>query len=424
MSLPADFITYTRRLLGDERYERLASALAEEPSVSIRLNPFKADLANTEVPLQDGKVAWCRGGYYLGRRPNFTFDPLMHAGVYYVQEASSMFLDCVLRQTVTSPVTMLDLCAAPGGKSAVARAALPEGSVLFSNEPLRQRARILNENMLKMGHPDVVVTNNYARDFQSAGIMFDIILTDVPCSGEGMFRKDTGAIADWSTKKVGDCQGLQREIVADIWPQLKPGGILIYSTCTFNARENEENVAWIADNLGAEYVGIDVERQWGITGSLVDAAPVYRFLPGYTRGEGLFMAVLRKRGNGEQHAGSGKPHLERLRVLSHGVMSDEVKGRNSIPDVSKALSITAAKDAYPSVEVSWDEAISYLRHEAVTLPEGNPRGIVMLTFEGQPLGFEKNIGNRANNLYPQEWRIKSTHVPERDDIVILNKKQS
>lgn len=422
MNLPADFIAYTRRLMGGERFSAVASALADKPTVSIRLNPFKVDLQSAEVPLADGKVAWCRGGYYLKRRPEFTFDPLMHAGAYYVQEASSMFLDHVLRQLVASPVTMLDLCAAPGGKSMVARAALPEGSILFSNEPLRQRAQVLNENMLKMGHPDVVVSNCYARDYASSGMLFDVILTDVPCSGEGMFRKEDGAIADWSMEKVRQCQSLQRQIVSEIWPSLKAGGLLIYSTCTFNDLENEQNAAWIAANLGAEYVDVPIEKAWNIMPSLIDDKPVYRFLPGFTRGEGLFMVVLRKRGTASASAGNNKKNLGKLRILSHGALPDEQKGKRQVPDTSKALSITTAKDAYPSVDVKWREAVAYLRREAVALPEGTPRGVVMLRYKGLPIGFENNIGTRANNLYPQEWRIRSTHIPEKEDILILKKK--
>lgn len=422
MNLPEEFTAYTRSLIGDERYQRLVEGLAAEPPVSIRLNLFKADSDTVEIPLADEPVPWCKGGYYLKQRPEFTFDPLFHAGLYYVQEASSMFLHHVLRQTVDRPVVMLDLCAAPGGKSTVARAALPEGSVLFSNEPMRQRAQILNENILKFGHPDVVATNNYARDYRRTGLLFDVVLADVPCSGEGMFRKDEGAIAEWSPQNVDRCRRLQREIVADIWPQLRPGGILIYSTCTFNTHENEENAAWIARELGAEFIEIDTPEEWNITGPLVGKDPVYRFLPGYSRGEGLFMAVLRKAGDSPLEGGKNKQGLKMLNILSHGIKPDETKGKNLIPDISKALSIQADKEAYPHVEVSWEQAISYLRHEAVSLPADTPRGVVLLTYQGQPIGFEKNIGNRANNLYPQEWRIKSTHVPEKPEILIMKQK--
>lgn len=199
---------------------------------------------------------------------------------------------------------MLDLCAAPGGKSTAVRAALPEGSLLFSNEPMRTRSQILAENVQKFGHPDMIVTNNYPRDYKKSKLQFDVILTDVPCSGEGMFRKDEGAIGEWSTQNVNNCWQLQREIVSDIWNCLKPGGILIYSTCTFNAHEDEENVNWICEELGAEVMALEgIEDAWNITRNLTGTDfPVYRFIPGVSRGEGLFMAILKK--EGEWEAGS------------------------------------------------------------------------------------------------------------------------
>lgn len=492
LSLPEEFERYTAALMGDELWTTLRQGLAEEPPVSIRMNPFKAPqvkdatvpsspILNTE-PLTD-IVPWCPLGRYLSSRPAFTFDPLLHAGAYYVQEASSMFIHEVLRQVVQSPVNMLDLCAAPGGKSITCRAALPEGSLLFSNEPMKVRASILSENIRKMGHPDIIVTNNFAKDYARSGLLFDVVLTDVPCSGEGMFRKDAGAIAEWSTENVAQCWQLQRSIVSDIWPCLKPGGILIYSTCTFNAHEDEENVAWIAKELGASFVKIETREEWNITGSLIDDHPVYRFLPGKTRGEGLFVAVLRKDGEDGKNgaavdgmlsnnegsmttmkAKDRKPRHGKNKVSSTGQPADKaiaekalqwlgegftvveardgyraipqrwsdvyakaakalhiihagtklgtVKGHDLIPDASLALSTALLPDAFPRVELSLKEAISYLRKEAVTLPESTPRGFVIVTYRGLPLGFEKNIGNRANNLYPQEWKIKSSHLPE------------
>ncbi|MCH4147834.1 MAG: hypothetical protein LKG25_05600 [Prevotella sp.] len=417
MNLPAEFCEYTRHLMGEELYQTLEKGLQEEAPVSIRLNPFKCDSDKTSVPFMEGKVAWCDNGYYLRERPNFTFDPLLHAGLYYVQEASSMFLHHVLRQIVKEPVLMLDLCAAPGGKSTVAMSALPKGSILFSNEPMRTRAQILNENILKFGHPDIYVSNNYAHDYAKTRLQFDVILTDVPCSGEGMFRKDEGAIAEWSVQNVQKCTALQRQIVTDIWPCLKPGGYLIYSTCTFNAHENEENASWIATELGAEGIEISVDSSWNITEALTGNLPVCRFLPGKTRGEGLFMTVLRK--PGDRSEGFQLPsQIKGLNILSHGIQADTAKGKNLIPDISKALSILPDKEQYPKVEVSYEQAISYLRKEAVNLPAGTPLGIVLLTYQGRAIGFEKNIGNRANNLYPQEWRIKSTHIPEMKQNII------
>lgn len=472
MTLPDDFITCTKACMGDSLWRRLAEGLAGEAPVSIRLNPLKCRGGKWTAVSGDGRVPWCGDGIYLKTRPGFTFDPLMHAGMYYVQEASSMFLDRVMRQYVTDgAVTMLDMCAAPGGKSTIARAALPEGSLLISNEPVRPRARVLAENMQKFGHPDVIVTNNYPQDFVRSGLMFDVILADVPCSGEGMFRKDPDAIGEWSLGNVEKCRRLQRDIVADAWACLRQGGILIYSTCTFNTKENEENVRYICEELGAETLPVDIAADWGITGSLLGgfSKPVYRFLPGLTRGEGLFMTALRKTGTGgsadkgrkdsKQKNGRNRRRdnagtrpcaswlaspdgfetmrygdaviavprawngicdaaMKSLNVLSAGVPLGEVKGRDIIPAHALALSTALAPAAFPSVELDYGRAVSYLRKESVTLPPDTPRGYVIMRYKSVPLGFAKNIGNRANNLYPAEWKIKSTHTPEGNNCVI------
>lgn len=425
MQLPKEFEEYTRSLMGEELYSKLISGLAATPPVSIRLNPFKvakdAYLEDEEQlnGLQLTPVPWAKDGYLLSERPSFTLDPLFHAGAYYVQEASSMLLDFIIRQLVKEPVTMLDLCAAPGGKTTCAMAALPEGSILYSNEPIRTRANILAENVMKFGHPDIIVTNNYAKDYAKAKKTFDVILTDVPCSGEGMFRKDPNAINEWSTSNVDSCWKIQRSIVEDIWQCLKPGGILIYSTCTFNAHEDEENVQWIIDNLGADLIALEgVKEEWNITGALKGNLPVYRFIPGKTKGEGLFMAVMRKKGEPTQGSTptilkkEGKISMKEkgLKVMTHGINPPTQKGKKTIPDISLALSINQKENDYPHVDVDRQTAINYLRREAITLPADTPRGIVTITYKGLGLGFANNIGNRANNLYPQEWRIKTTHV--------------
>lgn len=425
MQLPKEFEEYTRSLMGEELYSKLISGLAATPPVSIRLNPFKvakdAYLEDEEQlnGLQLTPVPWAKDGYLLSERPSFTLDPLFHAGAYYVQEASSMFLDFIIRQLVKEPVTMLDLCAAPGGKTTCAMAALPEGSILYSNEPIRTRANILAENVMKFGHPDIIVTNNYAKDYAKAKKTFDVILTDVPCSGEGMFRKDPNAINEWSTSNVDSCWKIQRSIVEDIWQCLKPGGILIYSTCTFNAHEDEENVQWIIDNLGADPIALEgVKEEWNITGALKGNLPVYRFIPGKTKGEGLFMAVMRKKGEPTQGSTptilkkEGKISMKEkgLKVMTHGINPPTQKGKKTIPDISLALSINQKENDYPHIDVDRQTAINYLRREAITLPADTPRGIVTITYKGLGLGFANNIGNRANNLYPQEWRIKTTHV--------------
>ena len=418
IQLPDDFVEQTRRTLGETLWTRFLQAMEEEPPVSIRLNPVKAATFDVATPSAQS-VPWCKDGFYLQGRPPFTFDPLLHAGAYYVQEASSMFLDHVLRQYVASPVLMLDLCAAPGGKSTAAIAALPEGSRLVSNEPNPKRAQILSENIQKWGSPDVTVTNSYPRDFRKNGAQFDVVLTDVPCSGEGMFRKDEGAIGEWSRENVEKCWRLQREIVADAWECLVPGGLYIYSTCTFNTQEDEENVRWMTEELGAEILNVETESEWHITGSLLKDfhAPVYRFIPGTSRGEGLFMAVMRKPGRQEVRQ-MKRPVLKGVKTILDGVKAPLQKGRDVIPDVSEALSTTFQQGKYPLAELTYEQAVAYLRKEAVVLDSGVPKGIVAVAYRGLPLGFAKNIGTRANNLYPAEWKIKSTHLPDKVEIIV------
>lgn len=429
MQLPELFINETHRVMGDERFARFMAALDEEPPVSIRLNPVKCAAllsGQKDASVVHGqKVPWCRDGYYLKGRPAFTFDPLLHAGVYYVQEASSMFIDQVLRQYVTGPVRMLDMCAAPGGKSTAARTALPEGSLLVSNEPMRQRAQVLMENMVKWGHDDCMVTCNYPKDIRKSGACFDVILCDVPCSGEGMFRKDPNAITEWSPQNVEKCWQLQREIVSEAWQCLVDGGLLVYSTCTYNTKENEENVRWIMEELGGEVLPVAMEEQWGITGSLLEGfhQPVCRFIPSYTQGEGLFMAVVRKPGKQSACALPGRCSLSTkaanaLNILYDGHPKPEKKGKDLIPPHAEALQLGFDKGKYLMVDLNYPTAIAYLRSEAITLPDGTPRGFVVVTFRGVPLGFVKNIGNRANNLYPKEWRIKSTHIPEEYETIL------
>ena len=406
VALPEEFVKTTRELMGEERFSRYLAAFDEEPPVSIRLNPHHlSPLTSHLSPLEN--VPWCRNAFYLDHRPNFTFDPLLHAGCYYVQEAASMFLDRVLQQHLptlhSSLLTLnsLDLCAAPGGKSTLMRSALPEASVLYSNEPVSKRASILLENITKWGYPDCIVTNNYPRDYVRSGLKFDVILCDVPCSGEGMFRKDPQTISEWSPQNVEKCWRLQREIVSDAWKCLNNGGLLIYSTCTFNTKENEENVRWILENFDAVPVPVDVPVEWGITGSLLPGfdAPVYRFIPGITKSEGLFMCALRKGGERQ-----------------------DVKGKK-MADVQKTLRIVAPPAnlsplTSPISPLTYSQAIAYLRGEALVLPDDTPRGIVTVSFMGHPLGQVKNLGTRANNLYPKEWRIKSTHIPQEYEAIL------
>lgn len=395
--LPIDFTDMARRTMGEERFDCYLKAFETDAPVSIRLNPEKAK----ELTTDGERVPWCRNAYYLPQRPNFTYDPLLHAGCYYVQEAGSMFLDTVMQQWVPdAPVVMIDFCAAPGGKSLLARTALAAGSVLFSNEPMRNRANILAENVEKWGYADHFVTNNFPRDYRRAKMIADVVLCDVPCSGEGMFRKDEATIREWSMQNVEKCARLQREIVADAWSCLADGGLFIYSTCTFNTHEDEENIQWMMDELGAEVLPVKVDAAWNITGSLLDgfSQPVYRFIPGISKGEGLFLCVLRKGGAWQQ---------------GHSLKSLRKSQQN--------LNIIYCPKAQPDmvkVEVNYQQAMAYLRHEAITLGADVPRGMVGICFEGHLLGLAKNIGNRANNLYPKEWKIRTTYIPNEYETIL------
>ena len=265
--------------------------------MSIRVNPYKK-LRNSlsfSNPLE--RVPWSEQGYYLEERPSFTFDPLFHAGYYYVQEASSMFIEHVVRKLVSAPVACLDLCAAPGGKSVSLLSALPEGSLLVSNEIIRQRANVLSETLTKFGHPNAVVTQNSPADFAAFPGLFDLILVDAPCSGEGMFRKDEVAIQEWSPQNVKMCAARQRDILSDVWPTLKPGGLLIYSTCTFNRDENEDNVRWMADNLGATIKKVEVEPDWNIVPRMMKRRVAFIFIRIKQRG-GLFCCCFTEKRRG------------------------------------------------------------------------------------------------------------------------------
>ena len=489
--IPQAFQQQMCALLGDNEAGALCTALSSgNLPTSIRTNPFK--------PLKDGEnlfrqtdnavspsdiadsptlrpVAWCPSGSYLSERPSFAHDPLWHAGAYYVQEAASMFIAQAYKvidstfstdNLIGTPLKMLDLCAAPGGKSTLWRSLLPDEALLVANEPIRQRAQILAENLTKWGHPHTFVTQAFPDAFTSLEDTFDIIATDVPCSGEGMFRKDEQAREEWSPAAVISCADRQRDILTSVWPALKDGGFCVYSTCTFNREENEDLVAWACDTLGAELVEIPTDPAWNIAGDTTGRnLPVYHFFPHRPDGEGLFLALLSKKkgemfndrrklqilldareGNGRKRGAksSVKPNATLLSWLHNaedftfqcseagvwtavptrfaeireqltnvaplllgGIEIAEEKGKKLIPQHALAMSIAASSSAFPRVEIARNLALAYLHREAITLPAEAPRGYVLLTYRGLPLGFANNLGNRANNLYPNEWRFRN-----------------
>lgn len=406
-----------------------------DSSVSIRINPLKEREA-AHLPL-DGNVPWSPYGRYLAERPSFTLDPLFHAGAYYVQDASAMFTGWMFRQALErfGGRRVLDLCAAPGGKTTDLVTSLREryGSsfLLVSNEVIRQRASVLADNVAIWGDPNVVVSSSDPAAFGKLRHFFDIIVADVPCSGEGMFRKSENAVRMWSEDNVALCASRQRRILSDVWEALAPGGILIYSTCTFNNAENDDNVRWTADELGAEI--LDIPSSFD---GPVRTGCGYLLHPDNVRGEGQYCAALRKDGGDSSHSGedaikcgtadkeavmydrNGEIYAlprfvadnmdmigKKISVLAAGVHAFTVKGKDRIPCADLALSALLDPDDFPSVELEREEALHYLHKDSLILPQDCPKGFIVVKYDGLPLGFVKNLGNRANNLHPASRRI-------------------
>lgn len=418
--------------------------LAQSP-VSVRVNPSK----EYELPPNSMPVAWCEQGYYLPQRPSFTLDPLFHAGCYYVQEASSMFIDFLLKNLLPAEqaVRALDLCAAPGGKSTLLQAALPEGSLLVANEVIKARSGILAENLSKWGSHNVVVTNNDPSDFAQLSGWFDVLLVDAPCSGSGMFRKDVASIKEWSEENVRLCAQRQQRILADVLPSLAENGLLIYATCSYSTAEDEEILDWLIEDCGLESVNISVPTEWGIisTESTKHKAAAYRFFPHLVKGEGLFVACLRKKHAEPEFRYKTKYKLTKIdtrhitpllhasiavslitlqdtvlaipegmeaevRVLADnfylrkaGARVGQPTLKELIPDHDLALSSLLTLDS-PRIELTEKQALQYLRREDFDL-ETALRGWVLVTYKNIPLGWIKSLPNRFNNYYPKEWRI-------------------
>ena len=379
----------------------------EEASVSIRLNPFKfRDVPGTQVP-------WNRYGRILDDRPSFTLDPLFHAGAYYVQDSSAMFPGHLFRKILPEiaegregPVRVLDLCAAPGGKTtdlaASLREALGDGWTLVSNEVMKARARVLADNVAVWGDPRVIVTSVDPAAFARLAGAFDVIVADVPCSGEGMFRKDPRAEKEWSPAVVDLCASRQRRILADVWPALRPGGVLIYSTCTYEEAEKDCNLEWAASQLGGTI--LPPEDEFGTYGVRLTRSG--RLLKaGEVPGEGQWAGCLVKDGN-PSRKGSGDigEALKRLRPLRMEPPCGTTKGGDFIPDPDWALSLDFDRSRFPEVELDRGAALSFLHNDSLRLPQA-PKGWLTVCFDGLPLGFVKNIGERCNNYHPASRRI-------------------
>jgi 16S rRNA C967 or C1407 C5-methylase (RsmB/RsmF family)/NOL1/NOP2/fmu family ribosome biogenesis protein len=431
-----------------------AHQIADAPT-SIRLNPFKLSAVK-----KDEQVPWCHDGFYLNTRPSFTFDPLFHAGCYYVQEASSMFIDHIfknIRPNIDGDVKVLDLCAAPGGKSTLLNSAIKATDLLLANEIIKTRVPVLTDNLSRWGQGNVIVSNNDPKDIGRLKSFFDIILVDAPCSGSGMFRKDPQAMNEWSEANVELCHQRQERILADILPALKEDGYLIYSTCSYSHQENEDILDWLCQEFDLESIRIPIYKEWGIveTQSADQKAWGYRFYPGQVKGEGLFASCLKKRTNtgelgtfknnmqqkisskeidqvktyinnpddyyyfkvNEDWLAINRAHKESLNILQRhlylkksGVRVGKLMGKDLIPDHELALSTILNKDAVLQTELTYDQAIQYLRRDNIDL---NPteKGWSLMNFEGQPLGWAKLLPNRINNYYPKEIRIFSSPSP-------------
>jgi 16S rRNA C967 or C1407 C5-methylase (RsmB/RsmF family)/NOL1/NOP2/fmu family ribosome biogenesis protein len=450
------FRKYLEEAIGCENALVAFSAFDNPASVSVRRNPFKVG----KTPY-GREIEWCEHGRLLPERPQFTLDPHFHGGAYYVQDSSSMFVGHVFRtlasqinRPVGRPVRVLDLCAAPGGKTTDLASSLREvfgdNYILVSNEIMKQRVGILADNVALWGDPNVVVTSDDPRAFASLPGFFDVIVADVPCSGEGMFRKDEEAQKQWSEDNVALCEARQKRIVADVWPSLAQGGLFIYSTCTFNRLENDLNVQWIAEELGADF--LTEENIVSDNKGVIKTEQGYSLVPGFVEGEGQYCAAVRKTSEAEykdmpmrkQRPGKGVKEtpmpkgLEKLldrevsfrmkgetvtavpaaltssvatleqslHIVAAGCALGTVKGSLLIPDADLALSLMLNEEAFPSVEVDRMTALSYLHRDAITLPSDTEKGYVIIRHEGLPLGFVKNLGNRCNSLHPQSRRIR------------------
>lgn len=465
MELPRTFVERVLRDLGTTEGEALCRALDGEACVSIRVNPAKAEGLRGEQPARvsevlpmltaAGRVPWCADGFLLAGRPSFTFDSDFHAGAYYVQEAASQFVGCLLQGVPTSGARILDLCAAPGGKTTLYASLVGRGGLVVANEIDRRRASVLADNVRKWGTGNVVVTTCEPHAVCDCEAWFDVVAVDAPCSGEGMFRKDPAVRGEWSENNVRQCAARQDDILREAWRALRPGGTLIYSTCTFNRDEDEGSLermlAWAGDEVAASEP-VDVDPAWGIVEGEVGPFRTFRFFPHRTVGEGFFAAVARKAPDapGRQRlpkgrrsmvapadrasagelrrwvrepdrmvfgtvAGTGyawygeqaeavKTLSEALPVICSGVALGQLfKGRLK-PDPALAFFDGLERGAVPVAGLDDEQALRYLRRQEVAAG-ALAEGVNLVTARGRALGFAKRIGARVNNMYPNSLRI-------------------
>jgi len=446
--LPPTLLQSLQNLPGFDEQPFIKVHQSGEQITSIRVNSNKFSIANSQLKIEN-KVEWSSQGYYLKERPSFTLDPLFHAGAYYVQEASSMFLEEALKQSIdlSQPLKVLDLCAAPGGKSTLVQSVISKDSLLISNEVIKTRVNILSENITKWGASNVIVTNNDPKDFQRLKNYFDVIVVDAPCSGSGLFRKDNEAIDEWSEQNVNLCSRRQQRILADIIPALKENGVLIYSTCSYSKQEDEDICDWLIKECQLSIVNFQLPANWNIIESNDHG---YRFYPDKVKGEGFFIAAFRKQQveSGEMQVVKNQNKAEKITAKEIEVMRTYLKDISSfsfiklkdeiisipshlandlsiiqaalyikkagtkigtiirdelIPDHELALS-NMLSDTVFNIEVDEQTALQYLRRAAIEL-SSEQKGWALLKFQGVPLGWVKLLPGRVNNYYPKEWRI-------------------
>jgi len=449
MQLPADFTNNMKSQLGGA-YKDFEAALSAPSPISIRRNSLKDYTWKENYDL----VKWNKKGVYLKERPIFTLDPAFHAGAYYVQEASSMFIAEAIRQLTKvrsdKPLRVLDLCAAPGGKSTLLLDELPADSFLLCNEVIRNRFQILKYNLIKWGNPSIAASNMDSKQLASLGEFFDLILVDAPCSGEGLFRKTPEATSEWSLDNVALCTARQKRILAEAFQVLNPGGILLYSTCTYNSKENADNMAWAIASDNFQHLTLTLPEDWGIQSSTLG----YQFYPHRLDGEGFYLAGLQKLGepapvrkfksrqstlpspisrkerealavwikniedlflfkdNKGQIRALPLVHKETFEVLYskwpflfYGLELGTFKGKDFVPAPSLALS-TVLSEEVTYIELDRRQALAFLRKDPIEGLENLPKGWLLVRYENLGLGWIKSLGNRINNYYPKEWRIR------------------
>ena len=444
IELPLPFQQQMESLL-PETFQAFFEALEEAPPVSLRLHPHKtvAAFENAEP------IPWCALGRYLPQRPSFTLDPRFHAGAYYVQEASSMLVEAAFRACFPEgrPLRVLDLCAAPGGKSTLLASLLPEGSWLLANEVIRSRYQILRYNLQKWGYNRTFTSNHDVEDFSKLNGFFDLVLVDAPCSGEGLFRKDQAARQEWSPENVNLCAARQGRILKSAKDLVAPGGVLLYCTCTYNQAENDVNAQWLAEQAELEYTPLPLPADWG----LEQRAHGYQAYPHRVKGEGFFLAAFRKTAGATakvkarpfqrlqeikaKEAAPAQPWVEqadqfrifasekgtwrvlrrelvedaqflatRLKRLEVGSILGELKGKQLIPAPEWAFQLSCKSDL-PAVELDEARALEVLRKNTPSIPDV-PKGWLLARYQGLNLAWLKGLGNRYNNYYPKHWRIR------------------